>query len=160
MALADDLATTVACQALAVDYWYDVDFNWGRTAHEFYTETGVFKTTEHEFKGREAVRAFYGWREGRGDRVARHVINNVRVKPEGRDRAHVSYIMSLFAADGKPVLPSEPAIMVADVTEVCVREADGRWRNEARTIRPIFRSKTPTTSPSKDAVAAMLAGKS
>lgn len=160
MALPDDLATTVELQALATDYWYDVDFNWGRKAHEFYTENGVFRTTEHVFAGREAVRGFYGWREGRGDRVARHVINNIRVTPETKDRATVSYIMSLFAADGVPVLRSEPAIMIADVTEICVRDSSGSWRNEARTIRPIFRSGTPTTSPSKEAVLTMRAGKS
>jgi hypothetical protein len=53
--------------------------------------------------------------------------------------------MSLFAADGEPVLPSRPAIMVAIAEEVVVRQADGRWLYESRQLRPLFRDNTPTT---------------
>ena len=37
-----DATITQALAALETDYWYDVDHNWGRTAHELYAPEGVF----------------------------------------------------------------------------------------------------------------------
>ncbi|UKI08297.1 hypothetical protein [Variovorax paradoxus] len=53
--------------------------------------------------------------------------------------------MSLYAADGEGVLPSRPAIMIADVRETVVRQPDGAWLYALRTLRPLFRDDTPTT---------------
>lgn len=133
-------------EALNVDYWYDVDYLYGHNAHEFYVEDGVFTTSERTRTGRAAIAEFYRGRQRRGPRTARHVIANLRVSVQDRDNASADWILLLYAAEGEPVLPSEPAIMIADVRDQCRRGADGRWRYASRTIRAVFKSSTPTTS--------------
>jgi SnoaL-like domain len=130
---------------LSIDYWNDVDTNWGRNAHEYYTEDGSYTTTLQTRTGRAAIKDFYDTREKRGDRVARHFINNHKITIHDRNRVSAVWILSLFAADGTPVLPSKPAIMIADVHDEIVRGPEGRWLYRSRTIRALFRDDTPTT---------------
>jgi hypothetical protein len=130
---------------LSIDYWDDVDRNWGKNAHEYYTADGSYTTSLKTRTGHEAIKAFYDSRENRGERVARHFINNHKIIIHDRNHASAVQILSLFAADGTPVLPSRPAIMIADLHDELVRESDGRWRYKSRTIKPLFRDETPTT---------------
>ena len=131
-------------EALVVDYWYDVDMNWGRNAHLFYTEDAVFETSVKRRQGRQAIREFYQSRENRGARVALHLVHNFRIEVKNDDEAAINYVLALHAADGEPVLPSKPAIMLADAREVAVRDGD-TWRFAARALRALFRDDTPTT---------------
>lgn len=131
-------------EALAVEYWYEVDVNGGARAHEFYTEDATFTTSIKTRRGRAAIRDFYTAREQRGARVSLHVVQNFRVVLEGENRARCDYIMSLYAADGEAVLPSRPAIMIARATEVVVR-LGGQWLYEDRRLTALFRDDTPTT---------------
>ena len=130
---------------LSINYWNDVDTNWGKTAHEYYTEDGSYTTSLKTRTGRIAIKDFYDSRENRGDRVARHFINNHKITIHDRNRVSAVWILSLFAADGKPVLPSRPAIMIADVHDEILRGKDGRWLYKSRTIKALFRDETPTT---------------
>ncbi|MFM9968180.1 MAG: nuclear transport factor 2 family protein [Burkholderiales bacterium] len=140
---------TSAFYALEVDYWYDVDHNWGRKAHEFYTPAGVFVIGDKRMAGREEVRGFYGWREGRGERTARHVISNIRVRSTGPEQATLECIMSLYAADGAPVLESRPPIMIADIFSECVYQG-GKWLYTLHELRPLFMGgEAPTLPPDK-----------
>jgi hypothetical protein len=132
-------------ERLNVDYWFDVDRHEGLHAHDFYEEDGVFTTSIRSRTGREAIAAFYRGRQDGRVRTARHVIANLRVQVRDADNASADWILLLHAADGAPVLPSEPAIMIADVHDVCRRDASGRWLYVSRTITPIFKSSTPTT---------------
>ena len=71
----DDLLLWHALHRLEVTYWHDVDFNDGRTAHDFFTPDGVKIVGHNRFEGREAIRAFYEWRarqigENAADRLA------------------------------------------------------------------------------------------
>ena len=134
-----------AIETLNVDYWYDVDRLQGRNAHEFYVEGGVFTTSARTRTGRAAIAEFYRGRQDGRVRTARHVIANLRVAVQDHDNASADWILLLHAADGEPVLRSEPAIMIADVHDVCRREPDGRWRYVSRTITAVFKSSTPTT---------------
>jgi SnoaL-like domain len=132
-------------EARAIDYWHEVDINGGARAHEYFTADGVFTSSVKTHRGREAIRAFYAARTARGPRVSRHVISNFRVVAADRDHASTHWVLSLYAADGAPILPSKPPIMLADVVENLVREADGVWRYRSRTITAVFRDDTPTT---------------
>jgi hypothetical protein len=132
-------------EELSIDYWHDVDTNWGRNAHEYYTEDGSYTTSVQTRTGRDAIRNFYEVRENRGDRVARHLINNHKITIHDRNRVSAVWVLSLFAADGKPTLPSKPAIMMADVHDEIVRGPDGRWRYKSRAIKALFLGDTPTT---------------
>ena len=85
-------------------------------------------------------------RENRGDRVARHLINNHKITIHDRNHVTAVWVLSLFAADGKPVLPSRPAIMMADVHDDIVARA--RWplaSTNRASIKALFRDDTPTT---------------
>lgn len=139
------LALRQELEALAVDFWHEVDNNEGKHAARYYVEDAVFATSIREYRGRQAIHDFYTRREQRGPRVSLHIVQNFRIEPLAATRVRCEYVMSLFAADGEPVLPSRPAIMVAIAEEVVVRQADGTWLYESRRLRPLFRDNTPTT---------------
>jgi hypothetical protein len=130
---------------LLMRHWNDVDRNWGRTAHLDYTEDGTYTTSLRTRTGRQAIEEFYSGRQDRGARVARHLVSNLHVTVNSPASASAIWVLSLFAADGEPILPSKPAIMIADVADDIVRESDGKWRYRSRTITPLFRDDTPTT---------------
>jgi hypothetical protein len=52
----------------------------------------------------------------------------------------------LYAADGKPVLPSQPPIQIAYMTDRMVRTTDG-WLVAHRTFSNWFAGGIPTTNP-------------
>ena len=137
-----------AVGALLADYWWEVDHNWGRHAHQLYTEDGVFSIADDRMNGPAAVQAFYTWREGRGAREARHVVSNLRVVQRDDSHADVDCILCLYAADGVPVLPSSPPILIADEVGECVRGGDGMWRFRSHFLKPVFQGGAPITTPS------------
>jgi len=100
-----------------------------------------------ETTGPDAIADFYRWRESRGERVARHVVTNFRLGAPQGSRAKCECIMLLYAADGRPVLPSLPAIMIADIVGECVRNAEGRWQYLSHRLIPIFEGGVPATIP-------------
>jgi hypothetical protein len=135
--------------AIEVDYWFDVDFNWGRGASAFYVDDGLFAIGESRMRGQDAIREFYAWREGRGERTARHVVTNFRLDAGDGDRATLRCILLLYAADGAPVLASLPAILIADVVAECARGADKTWRFVTHVLTPVFMGgAAPTIKPS------------
>jgi hypothetical protein len=143
----DERAILQTLTALEVDYWYEVDHNWGRRAHEFYVTDGVFAIGDKRMCGTDAVAGFYRWRENRGDRTARHVVSNFKLVSRDVDRAKFYCILCLYAADGRPVLPSRPAIMTADIHGECERDPAGRWRFVSHVLTPIFTGGEPATIP-------------
>ena len=87
----DELLLWHDLHRLEVTYWYDVDFNEGRTAHEFFTPDGVKIVGHNRFEGREEIRAFYEWRARQsrakavrqlgivGVKAVRHLVTNLFV---------------------------------------------------------------------------------
>jgi hypothetical protein len=147
MDAADPLRIRLEIEALLLDYWHEVDSNWGRNAHEYFVEDGVFRNSVGRARvGRAEIHDFYNGREARGPRVVRHVVSNLRVQPAQGDEVTSHWILQIFAADGAPPLPSEPAILLADVTDVCRRDAQGRWRYVSRRIDGLFKGEKPTTT--------------
>ena len=108
------LALTQLLHALVVDYWHDVDTNWGLG---YYTEDGVFEGTQNPYVGREKIRQFYKWREDRGARTVVHAVHNFQCLPEGPDKATCHWFLMLYAADGVPPLPSKPPIQISYMTD-------------------------------------------
>jgi len=141
----DELRIRQELEVLNIAFWRDVDSNWGRAAHEFFTEDGVYTTSHKARKGHDAIRGFYAERQSRGDRVARHLIHNFHVTVHDADRATCEWTMCLYAEDGTPPLMSEPPILIGAVTDECVRGADGKWRYAARTTKPLFKGSRPTS---------------
>ncbi|MCW5770150.1 MAG: hypothetical protein KIT16_00840 [Rhodospirillaceae bacterium] len=141
--------TAMELQALAIDYWFDVDHHWGAAAHDYYLEDGTFAIGDRIFRGRSEIRQFYAWRRGRGARVARHCITNFRILATSEDAVEAISLLTLYAADGAPILPSTPPIQISDVFERCRRDADGRWKYVSRRLVPLFEGTTPVTVPSQ-----------
>ena len=144
------LALTHELHALVVDYWHDVDTNWGRQAPEYYTEDGEFIGPAASYKGREKIRAFYKWREDRGARTVVHSVVNFQVLPEGADHATCHWFLMLYAADGKPVLPTHAPIQIAYMTDKMVRDAESGWLVKSRQFDTWFEGGTPATNPNLD----------
>jgi hypothetical protein len=129
------------------DYWYEVDMNGGLGVSARYTENGIFEGGGDPLVGREAIEAFYAWRVGRGVRTSRHVITNFRAEFHD-DRTATTYcVMMLYAADGPPILPSTPPIIITDLIDQCVKEDDGEWRYKKRSFVALFQGGAPATVP-------------
>ncbi|MEQ1406857.1 nuclear transport factor 2 family protein [Neorhizobium sp. Rsf11] len=140
-----EVAAKAEVLSLVTEYWNEVDTNWGARAHMMFAEDGVFGSGPSAFVGREQIKAFYDWRRGRGDRVARHLINNPMVSIESADRATIKYIMTIYAVDGVPVLPVNAPNSISEVLEVLVRGAEG-WKIRSKTFTHLFKGNEPTTT--------------
>ena len=143
----DRLRLTQELHALLVEYWHDVDTNWGRNAPEYYTDDGVFELATNSHRGREQIRAFYQFRVSRGARIAVHSVSNFRVEITGPEEATCTWYLFLYAADGTPVLPTHPPIQIAFMTDRMVRDGDGGWLVGHRKFQPWFEGGTPITDP-------------
>ncbi len=141
------LLERVRLEALLHDYWHDVDRNWGRNAASFYTEDAVFGGEAATYKGRAEIAAFYQYRIDRGvARVAVHGVNNFRVSFEGRDRAHSTWYLMSYAADGEPVLPTHAPIVIALVNDEYRLQTDGQWLCSRRMFDVLFAGGTKPTN--------------
>jgi hypothetical protein len=136
-----------------VTYWYDVDFNEGRTAHEFFTPDGVKMVGHNRFEGREQIRAFYEWRARQspseavrqlgisGVRAVRHLVTNLYVASSSERCATARGTVVFYGGPSK--YQSNPP-MVADLINECVLNKDNVWRFKSHTLRPVFISnETP-----------------
>ena len=130
-----------------VDYWYEVDLKGGLGVSERYVEDGIFEGGNEPLVGRAAIEAFYSWRIGRGQRTSRHVITNFRAEFHDERNAVTHCVMMLYAADGAPILPSTPPIIITDLIDECVKCDDGEWRYKRRTFVPLFQGEIAATVP-------------
>ncbi|MEJ8572999.1 nuclear transport factor 2 family protein [Microbaculum marinum] len=147
---ADRLALTQELHALVIDYWHDVDTNWGANAPDYYTDDGVFVGPAASYEGKEKIRAFYQWRKDRGDRTVVHSVQNFQALPEGSDKATCHWFLFLYAADGKPVLPTNPPIQIAYMTDRLVKDPQKGWLVTYRRFEEWFAGGAPTTNPTLD----------
>jgi hypothetical protein len=147
---ADRLALSQELYVLLVDYWHDVDSNWGANAPDYYTPDGSFVGPESTYTGRDKIRAFYQWRKDRGARTVVHAVHNFQVLPEGPDKATCHWFLFLYAADGTPPLPSQPPIQIAYMTDRMVKDPEEGWLVEYRKFENWFTGGIPTTNPNLD----------
>ena len=157
----DELLLWHALHRLEVTYWYDVDFNEGRTAHEFFTPDGVKTVGHNRFVGRDEIRAFYEWRARQtrakavrqlgisGVKAVRHLITNLYVASSSERCATVQGIVIFHGGLTYPSKrQSNPPMMVADLINECVLNKDYVWRFKSHTLRPVFMSDA--TPPSME----------
>jgi hypothetical protein len=130
-----------------VDYWWDVDRNGAKGALAFYAEDCVYLMCDHRMEGHAPIKAYYDFRESRGARLVRHVVTNLRVHAQSHARATLDGTLTVYAADGVPVLPSAPPIMVADTECEFVRGADGVWRFKLHKIVALFQGGVQVLVP-------------
>ena len=119
-------------------YWFDVDFNGGNDAHEFYLPDALFAVGENRFEGQDETRAFYVKRQRRGVITGRHLINNLQVLPIDGISIIIG-VLSLFYAQGHPPHHGmHPPMLVADIAADCVLDTDERWRFRSHVLSPLF----------------------
>ncbi|MBV9863632.1 MAG: nuclear transport factor 2 family protein [Alphaproteobacteria bacterium] len=135
----DEVALWYALYRLTANYWYEVDFNGGGKAHEFYLPDALFAVGESQFRGHDKIRAFYTRRQQRGRTMTRHLFNNLQVLPVDAGRVRVIGVLSLYRADGRPPFQGErPPMLVADIAAECVLGDDRQWRYRSHALHPIF----------------------
>jgi hypothetical protein len=157
----DEVLLWHALHRLEVTYWYDVDFNEGRTAHDFFTPDGVKMVGHNRFEGREDIRAFYEWRARQngakavrqlgisGVKAVRHLITNLYVASSSERYATVLGMVIFYGGLTYPSKrQSNPPMMVADLINECVLNKDNAWRFKSHTLRPVFMSNA--TPPSME----------
>lgn len=130
-----------------IEYWWDVDRDGAGRALEFYTEDCVYLMCDHRMEGHAAIRRYYDYREARGPRLVRHVVTNLCARALASDRATLDAVLCVYAADGVPVLPSTPPIMIADNSCEFVRGGDGAWRFRVHRITPLFQGGVEVLMP-------------
>ncbi len=122
-------------ETMLMDYWHDVDTNWGRNAGDYYTDDAVFIGGTATYTGIEQIKAFYQWRIDRGiARQAIHSASNFRVHFESPTQAVSTWYLILYAADGTPPLPTHPPIHMSLVTD---HRGKGRRRQVALQVAQI-----------------------
>ncbi len=119
-----------------VDYWYEVDLHGGLGVSARFVEDGIFEGGGKPLVGREAIEAFYQWRIDRGERTSRHVITNFRADFHDDRNATTYCVMMLYAADGPPILPSTPPIIITDLVDQCVKLRRRRMALQKAHLRP------------------------
>jgi SnoaL-like domain len=135
----DEAALWYALHRLETSYWYDVDFNAGSKAHEFYARDGLFAVGDNQFRGHDKIRAFYAWRRQRGHTTTRHLINNLLAIRQDDNCALLTGVLSLYRADGRPPFQGErPPMLIADLSGDCVLGEDKVWRYQTHVLHPIF----------------------
>jgi hypothetical protein len=151
----DELLLWHALHRLEVAYWYDVDANEGRNAHQFFTPDGVKMVGHNRFEGREQIRAFYEWRARQnganvarqlgisGVRAVRHLVTNLNVASSSERWATVRGIVVFYGGQSKRQSNSP---MVADLINECVLNSDNVWQFKSHTLRPVFLSNATPAS--------------
>jgi hypothetical protein len=145
----DRLRAKQELEMLLLDYWFDVDTNWGRNAGDYYTDDAVFESTRASYHGKAKIQQFYQFRIDRGPRVAVHSVSNFRVDLHSATEVTCNWFLTLYAMDGKPILPTNPPIQIAFMTDKCVK-IDGRWLCRHRKFETWFEGGVPTTNPNLD----------
>ncbi len=124
-----DIAVRRELEQRIAEYWHEVDVNNGAHATDFFTEDCKADLTGLVFEGHAGVRTYFADRMTKnrnGLRQTRHVISNMRIRPEGLDSATADFIVTSFGAEGPP--PQENATLPAAISEAtfeCRRHADG-----------------------------------
>jgi len=135
----EEQATWFALYRLEARYWYDVDYNGGRDAHEFYLSDGLFAIGPNRFEGRHGIKTFYEWRRARGKMTSRHIISNLLVDSQDERRAKAFGLITVHRGKGEaPLRYGFVPSLVADFTSDCVRGPDDVWRYASHILDPVF----------------------
>ncbi len=131
---------------LQVAYWEEVDQRGGEQATRFFIPDSEFTIGEKRLLGTDEISAFYRWRKKRGLRTARHLVSNCSVRSIGPTEAEFKSVLTLYADDGLPVLPTAPPVMISDVVDHCVL-TDAGWKFKSRILKTIFQGGKQPTIP-------------
>ena len=148
----DDVALWYAFHRLTTSYWYEVDFNGGQEAHEFYLPDALFAVGDNRFEGKSKIHGFCLRRQRHGRITTRHLVSNLKVIPIDARHARLIGVINLHYADAPPpVRGTHPPMMVADIAAECVLGDDARWRFRSHVLSPVFVGENTPMSLAYDA---------
>ena len=132
-----DAQTRAEIEALHSEFAWLIDRGASVHVADLFVEDGRYSRSTGEVSvGREAIRIAYAGRIANGVRTSRHVFTNLRIERVAEHCVSATSILTLYALDGPPPIPTE-VMLVADYDDVCVRYEDGRWRYVSRQVTRI-----------------------
>lgn len=134
--------------------WWLIDIHGGRGVAELFAEDGTLAFGDAANRGRDEIDLVYAQRRARGERTSRHVATNLLVDPT-EDGWRVTYIVTLYAADGAPVILDAAPIGVFDVVDELVADGD-RMLLARRVLTQLFARPDGGLAVSFDRPAAQL----
>jgi len=131
---------------LLTEFSYRLDRTDASTVHELFAPQGRYVIDGEALIGHDAIREGYARRRARGSRTTRHLFSAPRFRELSDDSVRLDCVLVLFAADGEPVLPSRPPLLVADVEDHIIKTTAG-WRFLDRSLTSVFRGEGDIVSP-------------
>ena len=135
-----DPAVAIALQQLCAAYWRCAD-EAPDGIGELFTADGVLSLGSLSLRGRAAIEHFFRERDAsmRADgRTTRHAACNFLVKGLDGAEATIQSTVLVYSGAGALPLPATLPAGIADFSDVCVRDAAGRWRFASRHGRTVF----------------------
>jgi hypothetical protein len=113
---------------------------------EQFTADGLFKPGDTAIHGPAAIEAFYRDRLRDPRRTTRHLWANLRVTPSADDLADIRVVLTNYAFD-PAVSETEVQLRVGNVSGVCAKGPDGRWRFAEHVYERLFALRLPLSDP-------------
>jgi hypothetical protein len=113
---------------------------------EQFTADGLFKPGDTAIRGPAAVEVFYRDRLRDPRRTTRHLWSNLHVAPSADDLADIRVVLSNYAFD-PAVSETEVQLRVGNVSGVCAKGPDGRWRFAEHVYERLFALRLPLSGP-------------
>jgi hypothetical protein len=113
---------------------------------EQFTADGLFKPGDTAIHGPAAIEAFYRDRLRDPRRTTRHLWSNLRVTPSADDLADIRVVLTNYAFD-PAVSETEVQLRVGNVSGVCAKGPDGRWRFAEHVYERLFALRLPLSDP-------------
>ncbi|THD70984.1 nuclear transport factor 2 family protein [Phenylobacterium sp.] len=143
---ADPVFDTNGVSLLLLRFSDAVDSRRPQEIAEQFTADSLFRPGASAIHGRAAVEAFYADRLRDPRRTTRHLWSNLHVAPSADDRADIRVVLSNYAFD-PAVSETDVQLRVGNVSGVCVRDADGRWRFAEHIYERIYALRLPLSDP-------------
>jgi hypothetical protein len=111
-----------------------------------FTADGLFKPAGVAIHGPAAIEAFYSERLRDPRRTTRHLWSNLHVASSADDHAEIRVVLSNYAFD-PAVSETEAQLRVGNVSGVCAKGADGRWRFAEHVYQRLYALRLPLSDP-------------
>lgn len=138
MTEAEQLFQRARIEVRLIDYWHDLDRNWGRNAASYYTQNASFGGPAESYQGREAITEYYTKREQRGERTTVHAVQNFRATFSDDKTAETQAYLIGYAAKGKPILPAAAPVVISMLHDRYEKQDDGIWLCADRNFEVLF----------------------
>jgi hypothetical protein len=146
----DRTADIVAIDQLIMNYWYEIDFNQGRSVADHWVDGGAFVLGSMvSVAGRANLKAYYEeWARQvaltKDVRTSRHTSTGHRHVFDGDDRATVTFLAYAFSGAGEPPLFNATApTIISDSRVQFRRDGEGEWRFFDFHAEPVFVGDDP-----------------